>query len=69
MQVVSLDEDTGRVLVNLPMKKETVNLGEFMMQPVTKSEFDQQSRVLSKLRFWHKVNIDSDRPKVLHFGI
>ncbi|CAG4943842.1 unnamed protein product [Parnassius apollo] len=46
-KVVSLDEDNGRVMVNIPVKKETVSLSEFMMQPVTKSEFDKQSKVIN----------------------
>lgn len=47
-QVVSLDEDNGRVMVDISIKKETVSLSEFMMQPVSKSEFDKQSKVISK---------------------
>lgn len=47
-QVVSLDEDNGRVMVDITVIKETVSLSEFMMHPVTKSEFDKESKVLSK---------------------
>lgn len=47
-QIVSLDEDNGRVVVDITIKKETVSLSEFMMQAVTKSEFDKQSKVISK---------------------
>lgn len=47
-QVVSLDEDNGRVMVEIPVKKETVSLSEFMMQAVTKSEYDKESKVISK---------------------
>ncbi|XP_013140352.1 PREDICTED: G patch domain and KOW motifs-containing protein isoform X2 [Papilio polytes] len=46
-KVVSLDDDNGRVMVNIPVKKETVSLSEFMMQPVTKSEFDKQAKVIN----------------------
>ncbi|XP_014365366.2 G-patch domain and KOW motifs-containing protein [Papilio machaon] len=46
-KVVSLDEDNGRVMVNIPIKKETISLSEFMMQPVTKSEFDKQAKVIN----------------------
>ncbi|CAG9566111.1 unnamed protein product [Danaus chrysippus] len=46
-KVISLDEDNGRVVVDIIMKKETVSLSEFMMQPVTKTEFDKQSKVIN----------------------
>lgn len=46
-KVVSLDEDNGRVMVDITVKKETVSLSEFMMQPVTKSEYDKQSKVIN----------------------
>ncbi|XP_068622665.1 G-patch domain and KOW motifs-containing protein [Battus philenor] len=46
-KVMSLDDDNGRVLVNIPIKNETVNLSEFMMQPVSKSEFDKQSKIIN----------------------
>lgn len=54
-QVVSLDEDNGRVMVDITVKKETVSLSEFMMQPVTKSEYDKQSKVISKF-FFNLIN-------------
>ncbi|XP_063539567.1 G-patch domain and KOW motifs-containing protein-like [Cydia strobilella] len=46
-KVVSLDEDNGRVMVDITIKKETVSLSEFMMQPVSKSEYDKQSKVIN----------------------
>ncbi|CAH0718285.1 unnamed protein product, partial [Brenthis ino] len=46
-KVVSLDEDNGRVVVDITIKKETVSLSEFMMQAVTKTEFDKQSKVIN----------------------
>ncbi|XP_034833315.1 G-patch domain and KOW motifs-containing protein [Maniola hyperantus] len=46
-KVVSLDEENGRVMVDITMKKETVSLSEFMMQAVTKSEYDKQSKVIN----------------------
>ncbi|RVE51315.1 hypothetical protein evm_003995 [Chilo suppressalis] len=46
-KVVSLDEDNGRVVVDITVKKETVSLSEFMMQPVTKAEFDKESKVIN----------------------
>lgn len=46
-KIVSLDEDNGRVVVDIPIKKETVSLSEFMMYPVTKSEYDKESRVIN----------------------
>ncbi|XP_039758731.1 peptidyl-prolyl cis-trans isomerase G [Pararge aegeria] len=46
-KVVSLDEENGRVMVDITMKKTTVSLSEFMMQAVTKSEFDKQSKVIN----------------------
>lgn len=46
-QVVSLDEDNGRVMVDITVKKETVSLSEFMMQAVTKSEYDKEAKVIS----------------------
>ncbi|XP_045484348.1 G-patch domain and KOW motifs-containing protein [Pieris rapae] len=46
-QVVSLDEENGRAMVDIPIKKETVSLSEFMMQPVSKSEYDKQSKVIN----------------------
>ncbi|KAM3965606.1 G-patch domain and KOW motifs-containing protein [Aphomia sociella] len=46
-KVVSLDEDNGRVMVDIPIKKETVSLSEFMMQAVTKSEYDKESKVIN----------------------
>ncbi|XP_050350260.1 G-patch domain and KOW motifs-containing protein [Nymphalis io] len=46
-KVLSLDEDNGRVMVEISVKKETVSLSEFMMQAVTKSEFDKQSKVIN----------------------
>lgn len=47
-KVVSLDEENGRVLVDIPLKKESVSLSEFMMIAVTKSEYDRESKVISK---------------------
>ncbi|XP_063894941.1 G-patch domain and KOW motifs-containing protein [Helicoverpa armigera] len=46
-KVVSLDEDNGRVMVEIAVKKETVSLSEFMMQAVTKSEYDKESKVIN----------------------
>ncbi|XP_032514635.2 G-patch domain and KOW motifs-containing protein [Danaus plexippus] len=46
-KVISLDEHNGRVVVDIIMKRETVSLSEFMMQPVTKAEFDKQSKVIN----------------------
>ncbi|XP_046966796.1 G-patch domain and KOW motifs-containing protein [Vanessa cardui] len=46
-KVLSLDEDNGRVMVEISVKKETVSLSEFMMQAVSKSEFDKQSKVIN----------------------
>ncbi|XP_026749910.2 G-patch domain and KOW motifs-containing protein [Galleria mellonella] len=46
-KVVSLDEDNGRVMIDITIKKETVSLSEFMVQPVTKSEFDKESKVIN----------------------
>ncbi|XP_028173177.1 G-patch domain and KOW motifs-containing protein [Ostrinia furnacalis] len=46
-KVVSLDEDNGRIMVDITMKKETVSLSEFMMHPVTKAEFDKESKVIN----------------------
>ncbi|XP_063367909.1 G-patch domain and KOW motifs-containing protein [Cydia amplana] len=46
-KVVSLDEDNGRVMVDITIKKETVSLSEFMMQPVSKSEYDKQAKVIN----------------------
>ncbi|XP_038221982.1 G-patch domain and KOW motifs-containing protein [Zerene cesonia] len=46
-QVVSLDEENGRAMVDIPIKKETVSLSEFMMQPVPKSEYDRESKVIN----------------------
>ncbi|KAL4717272.1 hypothetical protein ACJJTC_017159 [Scirpophaga incertulas] len=69
--VVSLDDDNGRVMVNLTVKKETVNLTEFMMQPVTKAEFDKESKVINADLFdeykrnekvSHKASSDAPRP-------
>ncbi|XP_053611581.1 G-patch domain and KOW motifs-containing protein-like [Plodia interpunctella] len=50
-KVVSLDEDNGRVMVDIPIKKETVSLSEFMMHPVNKSEFDKESKVINPNSF------------------
>ncbi|XP_022824763.1 G patch domain and KOW motifs-containing protein [Spodoptera litura] len=46
-KVVSLDEDNGRVMVDITVKKETVSLSEFMMQAVSKSEYDRESKVIN----------------------
>ncbi|XP_064073000.1 G-patch domain and KOW motifs-containing protein [Vanessa tameamea] len=46
-KVLSLDEENGRVMVEISVKKETVSLSEFMMQAVSKSEFDKQSKVIN----------------------
>ncbi|XP_045513698.1 G-patch domain and KOW motifs-containing protein [Pieris brassicae] len=46
-QVVSLDEENGRAMVDISIKKETVSLSEFMMQPVSKSDYDKQSKVIN----------------------
>lgn len=50
-KIISLDEDNGRVLVDITMKKDTVSLSEFMMEPVTKNEYDQQSRVINSDKY------------------
>lgn len=69
-KVVSLDEDNGRVMVDITIKKETVSLSEFMMQPVSKSEYDKQSKVINadsyeeyKKKENQKSNRDSKREK------
>ncbi|KAJ8718551.1 hypothetical protein PYW08_002788 [Mythimna loreyi] len=46
-KVVSLDEENGRVMVDIAVKKETVSLSEFMMYAVTKSEYDKESKVIN----------------------
>ncbi|XP_041980633.1 G-patch domain and KOW motifs-containing protein [Aricia agestis] len=46
-KVVSLDEDNGRIVVELAIKKETVSLSEFMVQAVPKSVYDKESKVIN----------------------
>lgn len=46
-KVVSLDEDNGRVMVEIPVKKEMVSLSEFMMHAVSRSEYDRESKVIN----------------------
>ena len=35
-------------MVDIAVKKETVSLSEFMMHAVTKTEYDKESKVISK---------------------
>ncbi|KAI5651409.1 g-patch domain-containing protein [Phthorimaea operculella] len=68
-KVVSLDEENGRVMVDITMKKETVSLSEFMMQPVTKAEFDKESKVINSGAYEEykkneKKSSQNDSPKV-----
>ncbi|CAG9090313.1 unnamed protein product [Plutella xylostella] len=60
-KVVSLDEDNGRVMVDISVKKEMVSLSEFMMQPVSKSEFDKSSRVINADKYEEYKNNEPQR--------
>ncbi|XP_050667275.1 G-patch domain and KOW motifs-containing protein isoform X1 [Leptidea sinapis] len=59
-QVVSLDEENGRAMVDITMKKETVSLSEFMMHPVTKAEYDKQSKVINAESYAEYKRNESD---------
>uniref|UniRef100_A0A2A4IVX3 KOW domain-containing protein n=1 Tax=Heliothis virescens TaxID=7102 RepID=A0A2A4IVX3_HELVI len=64
-KVVSLDEDNGRVMVEIAVKKETVSLSEFMMHAVTKSEYDKESKVINADSYeeYKKAEKVSQKPK------
>ncbi|XP_072938080.1 G-patch domain and KOW motifs-containing protein-like [Epargyreus clarus] len=62
-KVVSLDEDNGRIMIDIAVKKETVSLSEFMVQAVTRSEFDKQSKVINADSYAEYKKSENDNQK------
>lgn len=65
-KVVSLDEDNGRVVVDITIKKETVSFSEFMLHPVTKAEFDKESKVINADKFEEYKKHENIKEKSRH---
>lgn len=49
-QIESLDDHSGRLLIKLALGSTKDWFNEFMVQPVSKAEYAQYGKVLSKLR-------------------
>ena len=49
LQIEGFDEGGGRVIVKLAIGGLKMTLNEFMVQPISKAEFAQYSKVLSEL--------------------
>lgn len=46
-QIEGFDDDAGRLIIKLALGGNIISVNEFMVQPVTKSEYSKNSKVLS----------------------
>lgn len=46
-QIEGFDDDAGRFIIKLALGGSMISVNEFMVQPVTKSEYSKNSKVLS----------------------
>ena len=46
-QIEGFDDDAGRLIIKLALGGNMISVNEFMVQPVTKSEYSKNSKVLS----------------------
>ncbi|CAK9824987.1 Omega-amidase NIT2 [Anthophora retusa] len=46
-QIEGFDDDAGRLIIKLALGGNTISVNEFMVQPVTKSEYSKNSKVLT----------------------
>lgn len=49
-QIESFDDEAGRLIVKMALTGESKSLTECLVQPVTKSEYTKNSKVLSALK-------------------
>lgn len=46
-QIEGFDDDAGRLIIKLALGGNTISVNEFMVQPVTSSEYSKNAKVLS----------------------
>ncbi|XP_076546824.1 G-patch domain and KOW motifs-containing protein-like isoform X2 [Osmia lignaria lignaria] len=51
-QIEGFDEDAGRLIIKLALGGNIISVNEFMVQPVTKSEYSKNSKVLTLSILW-----------------
>ncbi|KAK9309985.1 hypothetical protein QLX08_000599 [Tetragonisca angustula] len=51
-QIEGFDDDAGRLIIKLALGGNTISVNEFMVQPVTKSEYSKNSKVLTFSILW-----------------
>ncbi|KOX77740.1 G patch domain and KOW motifs-containing protein [Melipona quadrifasciata] len=50
-QIEGFDDDAGRLIIKLALGGNTISVNEFMVQPVTKSEYSKNSKVLNASKY------------------
>ncbi|KAK9309983.1 hypothetical protein QLX08_000599 [Tetragonisca angustula] len=50
-QIEGFDDDAGRLIIKLALGGNTISVNEFMVQPVTKSEYSKNSKVLNARKY------------------
>ncbi|XP_076231632.1 G-patch domain and KOW motifs-containing protein-like [Calliopsis andreniformis] len=50
-QIEGFDDDAGRLIIKLALGGNTISVNEFMVQPVTKSEYSKNAKVLNVKKF------------------
>lgn len=63
-QIEGLDDDAGRLIVKLALGGNIISVNEFMVQAVTKTEYDKKAKVLNAVKYEEYKNkqaVGSDR--------
>ncbi|OAD55173.1 G patch domain and KOW motifs-containing protein [Eufriesea mexicana] len=50
-QIEGFDDDAGRLIIKLALGGSTISVNEFMVQPVTKSEYSKNSKILNAKKY------------------
>ncbi|XP_044727661.1 G-patch domain and KOW motifs-containing protein homolog 1-like [Chrysoperla carnea] len=69
-QVQGFDDDAGSIIIKLALTGNVVSLQEFLVEPITKSEYDKNSKVINLQKYEEygkkdKKNLETDKHKNL----
>ncbi|XP_066590900.1 uncharacterized protein [Prorops nasuta] len=63
-EIQGLDDDAGRLIVKLALGGSTISLNEFMVQPVSKTEYSKNSKVLNATKYEKYKNKEKSKENV-----
>ncbi|XP_076646797.1 G-patch domain and KOW motifs-containing protein [Halictus rubicundus] len=62
-QIEGFDDDAGRLIIKLAIGGNTISVSEFMVQPVTKSEYSKNAKVLNAKKYEEYKDKESNEEK------